>query len=420
MSSEKITVRCECSSVFRIPTKYAGKTVKCPNCGGGVKVPAAAPTRRRSRPDDEWEDDFDDYEAPPPRRSRSSTPAPARRKKTKSGWSPATIILVVVGGGVFLVFAACAGLAYVGFNRVKNVTVYEGQPDFGDASGLFPIDQIDVPTFANARAGGVISLPSGVRHHTVNWAGEQDNAGFEMTLRIYMPPGDHVPGSLPCVFVPPAGTNLMMGNSLDGSDYHDETEPYAKAGMIAVSYSLDGQCDIETATDTQFREAYLQFRAACAGVVNARNALEYVLANVPEVDSQRLFTAGHSSAGNVSILFAAHEPRLRACIAYAPAVDVESELAEVANDPAAAFVLPKIADFLKQSSPRTHISKLKAPMYLFHAMDDQNTPYGNTSNFANDLKQVGGQIEFVAAQSGGHYESMLRAIPGAIEWLKKQ
>ena len=43
---------------------------------------------------------------------------------------------------------------------------------------------------------------------------------------------------------------------------------------------------------------------AQAGLVNARNALEFVLARVPEVDPKRIYAAGHSSAGTLALLFA--------------------------------------------------------------------------------------------------------------------
>ena len=245
-------------------------------------------------------------------------------------------------------------------------------------------------------------------------------AGFEMDLRIYMPVGSHEPGSLPCVFVAPAGTNLMVGNRLDDGDYHDETMPYAEAGMIAVSYSLDGPCNLETVQDQQLRDAYLRFRAACGGVVNARNALEYILAKVPEANPSRLYCAGHSSAGNVSLLFAAHEPRIRACVAYCPAADVEAELAEIINTPGSNLLLPKIDEFLKQSNPMTHAAKFGCPVYLFHARDDSNTPFINTERLAMEMQKHQVNVTFVPVDSGGHYASMIEAIPNAIEWLQGQ
>ncbi len=59
---------------------------------------------------------------------------------------------------------------------------------------------------------------------------------------------------------------------------------------------------------------YEAFRAADAGLINARNALEYTLAKVPEVNAKQLFSVGHSSAGTLALLFAEHEPRLQAAL----------------------------------------------------------------------------------------------------------
>lgn len=427
MSEPKITAKCECGSVFRLAAKYTGKTVKCPNCGAPVPIRGASPPPRRTQPkpqyaDDEWgdEDDWEDEPAPAGSRSRESSRKSAGRqtRKKSKGWSTTTIVLTVVGAGVFLVFAVCAGMVYVGFGKLQDVNIYANQPDFGEPTELFPVAEYPVPSFAAAKVASdkFVGVTETVR--LVRFSDGDDHPGFGMRMRIYMPGGEHAPGSLPCVLVAPAGTNLMVGNLIDEGSYHDETLPYATAGMVAVMYSLDGPL-LDTAGDEQFRKAYLKFRAAAGGVVNGRNALEYVLENVPEVDSKKIYAAGHSSAANVSLLLAVHEPRISACIAYAPAADVESELADVINDPAAKLLLPKLDDFLKQSNPMTHAARFKCPVFLFHARDDSNTPFANTEKLANAIRAAGSHVVFAPVDQGNHYESMIQAgIPQAIKWLK--
>lgn len=242
-----------------------------------------------------------------------------------------------------------------------------------------------------------------------------------MTMVVYMPPGQHAAHSLPCVLVAPAGTNLIVGNALDSLDYYAETEPYAAAGMVVVQYSLDGAVDIETANDSQFREAYLKFRAACAGVVNGRNALEFALQKIPEVDPQQIYCAGHSSAGTVSLLLGEHEHRIRGCLAYCPAANVEVRLNELVEQPVASILFPQIADFLKQSNPMTHIQHFKCPVFLFHARDDANTPFVDSEQFAQRAKSAGIDLTFSQTDSGGHYNSMVNeGIPRGIQWIRSQ
>ena len=64
-------------------------------------------------------------------------------------------------------------------------------------------------------------------------------------------------------------------------------------------------------------------QASRAGLVNARNALEYLLAKVPEVNpARKSMPPGTVPPAPCALLFAEHEPRLAGVIAYAPACDV--------------------------------------------------------------------------------------------------
>ena len=53
-----IAVVCDCGKKLNVPDQFAGKQVKCPGCGGGLKVPVAvevdapvAPLSQRMRID---------------------------------------------------------------------------------------------------------------------------------------------------------------------------------------------------------------------------------------------------------------------------------------------------------------------------------------------------------------------------------
>ena len=188
--------------------------------------------------------------------------------------------------------------------------------------------------------------------------------------------------------------------------------------LLAASPLPDDDPATEADYTRRLRTAYRDFRAAAAGVLNGRNALEFALARLPEVDPARIYCAGHSSAGTLSLLLAQHEPRLKACIAYAPATDVELRLSELAQDPAAQLLLPGVRDFLKRASPKTHADQFHCPVFLFHARDDSNEPFETTAAFAQRLGQLQVPVTFSPAQRGNHYQSMIdEGIPRAIEWL---
>ena len=416
-------IQTQCTGCFReykLDDRFAGKTIRCKDCGSPFKVTTGTSVFHAAE-DDPFEEE--PAHAPPP--ARKSGKKATGRKKSRPPSNSKAWIWWTVGGGVLAMFLLCGGGIWMAVSGIRQGLKAASTPDLdlGDPSQLFPIADVPLPQFPDL--GSPRRLDAGVQQYFVDFAsvpGNMGQPGMQMKLRVYMPPGDHPPGSLPCVLVAPAGTNLMVGNDMDNDDYHDETIPYAFAGMVCIFYSLDGGVyDLETSSDNQFRDGYLKFRAARAGVINGRNALDFALARLPQVDPQRIFSAGHSSAGTFSLLFAAHEPRLRGCIAYAPATDVELRLAEITQTPAINFLLPGITDFLKQSSPKTHAARINCPVFLFHARDDRNEPFETTEAFAGQLTSLGKQSTFTAVNFGDHYDSMINeGIPRGIDWIQTQ
>ena len=249
--------------------------------------------------------------------------------------------------------------------------------------------------------------------------------GESMELRIYRPAGSHAAASLPCVLVAPAGTNLLSGSeigALDDEAYHFEALPYAKAGMMVVMYSLDGNiAEGDEEDPDKARAAYLSFRAAQAGLVNGRNALEFARARLPEVDPARIYAAGHSSAGSLSLLLGEHEPRLAGCIAYAPGTDLESWFADTIANPFSGFSYPGLREFSKKSSPKTHAGQLAIPLFLFHAAGDETVPVGDSRDFHAALKARGADVTYLEVPGGDHYEPMIAdGIPAGIRWIKER
>src|SRR5205823_3064684 len=128
---------------------------------------------------------------------------------------------------------------------------------------------------------------------------------------------------------------------------------------------------------------------------------------------------GHSSAATLALLVAADDQRVKACAAFAPVTDVEARVGRPAIAQFAGAV-PGFDEFMKSSSPRSHLAELKCPVFLFHAKDDTNVPIGESARFAADLKRTNPRVTFVEVPRGGHYDSMIReGIPKAIEWFGK-
>jgi len=422
-----------CRKAYRVPESSAGKTVLCKKCGAKFKVPAVPPDDDDALLDElidesDAEDESEDTpstdifgDRPPQRSSSRRGPAPAgpRRSATprKTGLSR-TQKGLAIGAGVigFVLLACCGGIYYV-------VSLTKPPPASAQASEPFPVETLKVPAFPELPVPQTIPQTNVALYHVdfgaANPAGTQPAS--RMRLRVYVPAGEHREHSLGCVLVGPAGTNLLTGNDLDDPNYHEETLPYALAGYVAIAYSLDGPLPpgADGSNTQDIATAYRGFSAAYAGLANSRTVLEFVLARLPQVDPARIFAAGHSSAGTVALLFAEHEPRLKGCIAYAPCTDVASHLGVMLRLLAAGNQFPGIIDFAKRSSPSTHMSRIKCPVFLFWAADDQVVAPAELQRFATELGNLRPNVKSQTVPSGGHYDSMVNpGILQAIQWLR--
>ena len=213
------------------------------------------------------------------------------------------------------------------------------------------------------------------------------------------------------MFVAPAGAPIFAGNSQTDDD-RAEHLPYVRAGYAVAALDIDGAFDEKDKTPANIQATYAKFKAAAGGVVNGKNALEYVLARLPEVDPERLYVAGHSSAAIWALLFAEHEPRIKGCIAYAPLADLFGRAPGKRAGVESSF--PGIA----RLSPQEGVERLKCPVFVFHAEDDHNISIEITRRFVALLKQTNSDVTFRTVPTGDHYQSMIKeGIPQGIKWL---
>jgi dienelactone hydrolase len=272
--------------------------------------------------------------------------------------------------------------------------------------------------------GPATPLDRGIVRHEVQlgprYAGPNTAPGHCGKLWIYLPRGNHEARSLACVLITGAGSTLLAGMDLGEGDVAEHL-PYARAGFAVMAYELDGVVpDQEKANDQEVLQGMKSYLAARAGLINAQNALEYLLEKVPQVDPERLYAAGHSSAGTMSLLFAENEPRLKGCIAFAPAVDVNARLRSQNSRTVDELIKAGFGDFFDRYNPRRHEQDLNRPVFLFHAQDDSNVPVSESSGLADRLRQAGKDVTLEIVPTGGHYDSMIQqGIPKAIAWLKR-
>jgi len=306
--------------------------------------------------------------------------------------------------------ACSAGLV----SAFVDLRAQESKPRIDDKSRneLWAVATTKLPTFPDLPA---LTTPDpGVKLHEVSLVWDRGTS----RLWIYLPAGEPAKATLPCVFIAPAGSNLLFGMDLGDGD-RVEHLPYVKAGFAVVAYEIEGACFFENGRIFEALWVVLRcFQLSCAGLQDARAALEYALARVPLIDPKRLFVAGHSSAATMALLFAAHEPRLKGCAAYAPIDDVRKR---IGDENVAEFEhhLPGLGNFLVKSSPRTHEARLNCPLFLFHAKEDATVPFADSQAFVDRLRAADKKVTFETVPAGDHYQSMLEVgVPKAIEWLK--
>jgi dienelactone hydrolase len=240
--------------------------------------------------------------------------------------------------------------------------------------------------------------------------------GRPMELDLYIPRGRHQPKSLPCVLIAPSATG-NHGSLIDEGD-RAEHYPYVRAGFAVMAYELSGAlADAHTKKHTyaEIMGPVKQFVDADGGLANGRIAIDFVLQRVPQIDPDRLFACGHSSAAVVALNLARGDTRIRGCCAYAPCTDVETWW----NDPKMEHYVPGFGAFATRKSPLRHVDAIDCPVYLFHADDDSMVPLADNQKFTEAMNSAGKQIVFERVAVGGHIDSMFNeGIPKGIKFME--
>lgn len=472
-NSEAIVVQCAgCGSKLRMKASARGKTIACPKCGQQMKIrdgatrtsselaamPAKTSSTEAGQPTGKLvpakpviakpvvakpmvaaaaaQNNWDDLQIPPAVGSyQPQQPVPSyyTAPRAKPGnraliWvgGAAAASLLVLGVIVAFLFAMSSSGEPVAANSTRPAAVpaaVDNSKPPGSAASLpsnaankgkplrFPDLGMGI-TFGDKATLHRILIPREGRR--------------PMEMNVFIPKGEHGDQSLPVVFEAPAGTNLLHGADVGFARPDTEYLPFTEAGMITVSFSLDGPMSPTLTPEAgaifvqQLSSAYKQFVESDAGVDCGSMAIDFVLQKVPGADPKRLFVWGHSSAATLSLLLASKDTRISKCIAIAPITDLNLRLGEMLTERSMQQFFPNLGEYFKSGSPITYVEQLKCPVFLAHARDDDNEPFPNSQKYVEALQRAGGNITFEARASGGHYQELIEAsIPKAIEWLKK-
>jgi predicted Zn finger-like uncharacterized protein len=453
-----IALQCEqCGTRYALRDELAGKAVKCKACGRVLRVPVpppSSPRRRRRRssrstaaamssntpsgldlygldelaaasdPEPQPRDDSSPDEPAPaldpprrrPKRSRSRSDSDSdSRSGARSSVAVVVFLVLLVARIYFRVSRKLQDRPEAAVPAPAGAAV---EPGPAAAPAARPAVALSPPLFPELGDG--VPLERGVRFYEVR-LGPPDPApaspGHRGKLWLYLPVGQNDAGSLPCILIAGAGSNLVSGMDLAAGD-RPEHLPYVRAGFAVLAYELDGALQDRDGGSDLARGA-AAFLAAQAGLVNARNALDFLASRVPEVDPERIYAVGHSSAATLALLVAENEPRIKGCVAFAPVVDTAQRTPRLAQQRLARFV-PGAGDFFTRYNPRQHEDAIHCPVFLFHAEDDSNVPVGESLGCQARLEALGKAVTLETVPTGDHYQGMLaQGIPRAIAWLKR-
>ncbi len=236
-----------------------------------------------------------------------------------------------------------------------------------------------------------------------------------MNIWVYYPQSGFA-DKIPLIIIPPAGTSLFHGIQLSDGDANEHI-PYVQAGFGVLSFDISGPVPDEAGEEESLAAARL-FQERKAGIDDAQDALALVLARFDRFDEEKIVVAGHSSAGTLALSIAQFTPAVKACIAFAPVVNVTRFLGE--NMEFFEYYIPGFQDFIESTSPHNNLEKLKAPVFIFNALDDNVVTADQIAQSIEQMKENGVDYTHKTTDSGGHYYSMMEiGMPAAIAWLQQ-
>jgi dienelactone hydrolase len=244
---------------------------------------------------------------------------------------------------------------------------------------------------------------------------------------VYLPNNPNG-AKLPCVFIAPSGTTPLYGRNLEQFQQWDYT-PFISAGYAVVLYDVDG--DIEHMSEVNEATLLNQpskivtarlkaYKASDAGVLNAKLAIDYAIARIPQIDPNLIYTAGYGAGGTLSLMVAATDSRVKGAISFTPVTDLPKNFSTYIDNISTA--VPGYKEFIQRSSPYDNASKMTKPLFIFHNEASTVNSLEDTNKFVELASKTNSAVTYVHAQEAPQtrYDVPLTSVKQSIEWLNNQ
>lgn len=192
---------------------------------------------------------------------------------------------------------------------------------------------------------------------------------------------------------------FLHGGFSFGQDDWDMTAPFRDAGFVVMTPILRGE-NGQPGDYTLFYDE----------VDDVLSAADY-LARLPFVDASRIFVAGHSVGGTLTLLAAQASNRFRAAAAFSGSPDQRAFLR--GQEQLAPFD-PSDMRELQVRSPLAYAESFKCPMRLYRG--DQEPFFANLELVASVARSKGLDVEAVVVP-GNHFSAVPEEIRRAVEFF---
>jgi hypothetical protein len=269
---------------------------------------------------------------------------------------------------------------------------------------------------------------------------KSENDGDVTSSYVTFPRGTHVSGfvvylpthpakaKIPCIFIAPSGTTPLYGQKLTplgGGEYRH----YVKAGYAVITHDVDGAIEdmskinevpILTNPDKVTIARLKAYKAADGGVLNAKLAIDYAFAKIPQLDPNAIYTAGYGSGGTIALMTAVADKRVKGAIAFTPVTDIPKKFPSLIDNIAKA--VPGYLEAIERFSPYQNAAKITKPLFIFQ--DDGSTVNlsADTNSFIESVSKSNSAVTFFHATVVQNFQYNIppSGVQESIDWLNAQ
>ena len=388
MRATMIQTQCDgCFREYKLDDKFAGKTIRCKDCGKPFKVTTGG------GPTFVAEDAYEDDEPPVAQAPAARRPVgkkPSKKPKRSSSSGSKAWIWIMVGGGVLVMLLMCGGGIWLAGSALSSLRSAIGAAtEFGDPNQLFPAAGGGQQTLVGAKqtfTTNIISSgepfgppdsPTGSMFDLVQY---QSPVGA-LSAYVTRDPGDGQ--KHPAIVWITGGDCNSIGDVWSPQDRSNDQSAAAfrNAGMVMMFPSLRGGND-----NPGQREGFY-------GEVDDILAATDHLAALPYVDPAQIYLGGHSTGGTLVMLVACTSSRYKAIFSLGPVAAAihyggEYVYCDLLNEKEMAL-----------RAPILWLHCVQSPMYVFEG--EQGNWYGSIDLMAG--QNTNPQVQFFMAPGHDHF-----------------